>query len=74
MYEFGLNNVKIQEIRVAWSSGTGTTWTSTGTNPVLVSGTGTTLVGTGTILPLHRWYRYHPYLVPVPVAETAQKW
>ena len=64
---------KIQEIRVAWRSGTSTTWTGTGTNPVLVSGTGTTLVGTSTILPLHRWYRYHPYLVPVPFAETAQK-
>ena len=54
MYEFRLNNVKIQETRAVGKSGTGTTWIGTGTNPVLVSGTGTTLVGTGTILPLHR--------------------
>ena len=74
MYEFGLNNVEIQEIMPVGSSGTGTTWTGTGTNPVLVSGTGTTLVGTGTILPLHRWYRYYPCLVPVLVTEIAQKW
>ena len=59
MYEFGLNNIEIQEIKAAGSSGTDTTWTDTGTNPVLVSGTGTTLVGTGTILLLHRWYRYY---------------
>ena len=45
-----------------------------GTTLVLVSGTGTTLVGTGTIWPLYRWYRYQPVLVPVSVAETAQKW
>ena len=66
------------------SSGTSTTWICTGTNHVLevgigatlvlVSGTGTTLDGTGTILPLHKWYRYHPCLVSVPVAGTDQKW
>ena len=46
----------------------------TGTIHVLVSGTGTTLDGTGTIWPLQEWYQYHPDLVSVPVAETAQKW
>ena len=45
--------------------------TGTATIHVLVSGTGTTLDGTGTILPLYRWYRYHPVLVPVPVTEIA---
>ena len=74
VYEFRLNNVEIQEIKAAGSSGTGTIWTDTSTNPILVSGTGTTLVGTGTIFPLHRWYRYHPCLVPVPVVGTNQKW
>ena len=64
MYEFGLNNVKIQEIRVVGSSGTGTTWTGTGTNPFLVSGTGTNQSGTGTILLLHRWYRYQSRKLP----------
>ena len=66
----GLKMSKIQEIRAAGSSGTALVPIGTSTNPVLVSGTGTTLVGTGTILPLHRWYRYHPCLVPVPVVET----
>ena len=45
-----------------------------GTNPVLVSGTDTTLIGISTILPLPKWYRYHPYLVPVPSCDSAQKW
>ena len=51
---------------VAGTSGTGTTTFGIGTKPVLESGTGTTLDGTGTILPLHKWYWYHPRLVPVP--------
>ena len=73
MFKFELNSVSILKFRVAGSNGTGTTWIGTGTKSVLVSGTGTTLVGTGTIWPLYRWYQYHPVLVPVPVAETAQK-
>ena len=77
MFEFELNNVRIPKIRDVGSSGTGTTWIGagttwigTGTIHVLVSGTSTTLDGTGTILPLHKWYRYHPYLVSIPVAGT----
>ena len=50
MCELELNNVRIQKIKVAGISGTGTTWLGTGTKLVLVSGTGTTLP----------WYRYHP--------------
>ena len=71
---FLFNNVEIYKIRGVGGSGTGTNWTSIGTNPVLVNGTCTTLVGTCTIFLLHRWYRYHPCLVPVPVSEITQKW
>ena len=70
MFEFELNNVRIPKISDVGSSGTGTTWIGTDTIHVLVSGTSTTLDGTGTILPLHKWYRYHPYLVSIPVAGT----
>ena len=87
MFKFELNNVRIPKIRAVGSSGTDTTWIGTGTIHVLVSGTGTTLDGTGTtldgtgttldgtgtILVLHKWYRYHPCLVPIPDAGTAQK-
>ena len=65
MFEFELNNVRIPKIRVVGMSGTGTTWIGTGTNPVLMSGTGPLFHGTGTILVLHKWYQYHPCLVPV---------
>ena len=67
VYEFGLKNVKIQEIRAARSNGTGT-------DSVLVSGTGTILDGTDIIWSLHKWYQCHPILVSVLVTETAQKW
>ena len=70
MFEFELNNVRIPKIRAVGSIGTDTAWIGTGTIHVLVRGTGTTLDGTGTILPLHKWYQYHLYLVPVPVART----
>ena len=49
MFEFELNNVRLPKNRAVGSSGTGTTWIGTGTNPVLVSGIDTTL----------SWYWYH---------------
>ena len=39
-----------------------------------MSGTSTTSIGTDTILPLPKWYRYHPCLVQVPSCDSAQKW
>ena len=41
MCEFELNNVRIPKIRASRSSGTGTTWIGTDTDPVLMSGTST---------------------------------
>ena len=68
----GLNGAKICQIKVAGSSGTGTTLTGTGTSPSLPVGTGTTLIGTGATCLLHHGYRYH-FLVPVPIRDFAQK-
>ena len=63
---------KICKNRVDGSSGTGTTFTGTGTSSSLPVGTGTSLSGTGTTCPLHHGYRYHS-LVPVPLTGFAQK-
>ena len=68
----GLNGAKICQIKVAGSSGTGTTLTGTGTSPSLPMDTGTTLSGTGTTCLLHHGYRYH-FLVPLPIHDFAHK-
>ena len=68
----GLNGAKICQIKVAGSSGTGTTLTGTGTSSSLPMGTGTSLSGTDTTCPLHHGYRYH-FLVPVPIRDFSQK-
>ena len=56
---------KICQNRAAGSSGTGTTFTGTGTSYPLPIGTGTSLSGTGTDFPLHHGTGTTP-LVPVP--------
>ena len=60
MFKFELNNVRLPKIKAAGIIGTGTTWISTGTKPVLVSGIGTTLPWYRYHLASVRWYRYHP--------------